>query len=119
MTVSLYQKIQDGWIADIAVALRFDRLLMDALRHRSGHGYIRIVSYHDVPESSISSFEAHLDFFARHFEPVSLADLDEFFAGSKSYAGKPGLIVSFDDGFRSWMDNVIPALERHGFRGWF
>jgi peptidoglycan/xylan/chitin deacetylase (PgdA/CDA1 family) len=34
-------------------------------------------------------------------------------------ADKPGLLLSFDDGYRSNYDVAAPLLEEYGFTGWF
>ena len=80
--------------------------------------YIRAINYHDVPVSQAEAFDAQLEFYARHFEPVGLSELAGFLAGTWR-PRRPGLILSFDDGLRSHVEVVAPALERRGFPGWF
>lgn len=80
--------------------------------------HIRCVNYHDVPPDTVSDFERQLRFFAEIYDPVGREELDGFLAGTWTPT-RPGLILSFDDGLRSHAEVVAPALERHGFIGWF
>lgn len=80
--------------------------------------YIRAVNYHEIPRSERAAFEAQLVYYQRHFEPVGLAELEAFLAGSWR-PKRPGLILSFDDGLRSHAEIAAPLLEQYGFPGWF
>lgn len=88
-----------------------------SLLYRSG--YVRVVNYHATPRVFATSFEEHLRFYARHFAPISCEELVAFIDGVPRHAGKPGLVISFDDGLRSNYDIAAPLLERYGFAGWF
>jgi peptidoglycan/xylan/chitin deacetylase (PgdA/CDA1 family) len=60
-----------------------------------------------------SSFARTLEFFQRHYHPISLADLAAARAGARALPERP-LLVTFDDG---WSDNVeyaLPHLRRAG-----
>ena len=89
-----------------------------ALQRRLLHPYVRAVNYHDVAPSQAAAFEAQLRDFAQRFEPVGPEALRALLEGRWS-AGRPGLLLSFDDGLRSHAEVVAPLLERHGFPGWF
>jgi peptidoglycan/xylan/chitin deacetylase (PgdA/CDA1 family) len=81
-----------------------------------------VLAYHAIAECraaddphllfvSPGSFEAQMDFLARHRRVVPLAD-----AVSESLpAGKPMVAITFDDGYRSVFDHALPILEQHGF----
>jgi peptidoglycan/xylan/chitin deacetylase (PgdA/CDA1 family) len=81
-----------------------------------------VLAYHAIGECrsaddphllfvSPGSFEAQMEYLARHRRVVSLAD-----AVSESRApGKPSVAITFDDGYRSVLENAVPILERHGF----
>jgi peptidoglycan/xylan/chitin deacetylase (PgdA/CDA1 family) len=98
--------------------LRMDEVLLQLQDRLFQRAYIRALLYHDVPERWGDNFDRQLEYFSRRFSPVSLHDLDRFLHGSWDRK-KPGLILSFDDGFRSAHSVVAPRLRQHGFTGWF
>ena len=94
-----------------------NRALLGAQR-RLRSPYIRALNYHGIARADAPAFDEQLAYFARHFEPIGLAQLDAFLAGRWS-PSRPGLVLCFDDGLRSHAEIAAPLLERHGFRGWF
>ncbi|MBA7650818.1 hypothetical protein ES703_58629 [subsurface metagenome] len=84
-----------------------------------GNNYIRAINYHDTPANTADNFEKQLCFYQQHFSPVSLSDLDSFFNSCKWKKDKPGLIISFDDGYKSNYGVAAPLLQKYGFTGWF
>lgn len=99
--------------------LKITDLLLAAQQTCIPGGYIRAINYHGTPEKTAENFERQLEFFARHFAPVSLADLDRFFRVRRWEKDRPGLIISFDDGLHSNYSVAAPLLEKYGFHGWF
>ena len=94
--------------------------LLLALQQRSiPGGYIRAINYHATPAGTAEQFERQLAFYAQHFAPVSLPDLDQFLRLHPWHKDRPGLIISFDDGLYSNYSVAAPLLEKYGFRGWF
>ncbi len=83
--------------------------------------HVRVVNYHDVPLSLADNFERQLRFFLRHFVAVTPGELEALRTGEsvERLHAKPGLILTFDDGYRSHSDVVAPLLQKHGFVGWF
>lgn len=94
-------------------------LLLWVQKKLLGNNYIRAINYHDTPIDTAGNFERQLQFYQKHFSPVSLSDLDTFFDNGTWGKGKPGLIISFDDGYKSNYDIAAPLLEKYGFIGWF
>jgi peptidoglycan/xylan/chitin deacetylase (PgdA/CDA1 family) len=80
--------------------------------------FIRAVYYHDIPPSEADLFEQQLRFFSGHFTGVGYDELLQFH-NNRWYSARPGLILSFDDGYRSFYEVVAPLLEKYGFVGWF
>lgn len=58
-------------------------------------------------------FKAHLEFFLKHFQPISVHDVPAILKGEKRFS-KPALFLSFDDGFREMFSMVEPILTRYG-----
>ena len=80
--------------------------------------YARAVNYHDIPSTMVGGFEAQLRYFKQHYENVGRAELNAILCGQWLKA-RPGIVLTFDDGFRSHADHVAPLLEEYGFTGWF
>lgn len=59
-------------------------------------------------------FEHELQTLLARFEPVSLADLLKSASGQGPELRKPGLFLSFDDGYRELFDFAAPVLKRLG-----
>lgn len=80
-----------------------------------------IVVYHDVSETNeptynknysttLTNFKAHLLFFKTHFNCITLDDLL-----NNTYVknNKPLVVITFDDGFKSIKNNVLPLINEH------
>lgn len=80
--------------------------------------YIRAVNYHDVIAAHADGLERQMRWYAQHFVPVGATELSELLAG-RWQATRPGLLISFDDGWRCQARVAAPILERYGWRGWF
>jgi peptidoglycan/xylan/chitin deacetylase (PgdA/CDA1 family) len=80
---------------------------------------VTILSLHRVAPHDGSSyppmeprlFDRLLSFCSRHFEVVRFDGL-----GAERKSRKPRLILSFDDGYKDFIDYAVPILERHGLR---
>ena len=90
--------------------------------------YIRAVAYHHSDQRATSSLRRQFDYFRRRYRGFVEEDLDAFFVRGvrekvrkpgESRGGKPGLIISFDDGLMDHYKVAAPLLEEYGFRGWF
>jgi peptidoglycan/xylan/chitin deacetylase (PgdA/CDA1 family) len=104
------------------LASSFDATGLNAALLRAQNGllwpYARALNYHDVPARFAGMFESQLRFYAKHFVSVGPFELRELHSGGWRHP-KPGLLLTFDDGFRSHADVVAPLLEKYGFTGWF
>ena len=103
-----------AWVSD----LFFLSSLLRYSQEKFLFPFIRGVYYHDVSPADVENFEWQLKFFEKHFSPVDQADLLSLNKNSWK-KNKPGLILSFDDGYRSYYEVVAPLLEKYRFIGWF
>src|SRR6266850_1822709 len=106
-------------LARALAATGLSSVLLRAQSFVHRYGYVRVVNYHGTPPEHSALLEEQVRFYAKHFCPVTLSDLDRFFLDGAWTAPKPGLVISFDDGFRSNYDVAAPILDRYGFTGWF
>lgn len=62
---------------------------------------------------SIAEFTSDVEFFARHFVPITLEDVVDALNGKRTLS-QPCIHLTFDDGFREMHDIVAPILQRVG-----
>jgi peptidoglycan/xylan/chitin deacetylase (PgdA/CDA1 family) len=92
------------------------RRRIDRLRQTDA---LTILSLHRVAPDDRSSyppmdphlFDRLLSFLKEHFEIIVFGEL----AGAQK-RGKPRLILSFDDGYKDFIDYAVPIMERHAVR---
>ena len=85
----------------------------------AGRPFIRAVNYHATPEADAGRFRDHLEFYRRHYSDVTYDDLCGLLDHGRWTKPKPGLLLSFDDGYRDNATVGAPLLEEFGFTGWF
>lgn len=100
-----------------------DRLGVYRLLRRRRQGAIGL-AYHGVEEKilderiqgvhlPLSLFEEHVDYIARNFEVVSLAELAERLEQGRGLDGRQ-VVLTFDDGYRNNLYTVAPVLRSAG-----
>lgn len=67
----------------------------------------RFVMFHDISTEAIGCFKANLRFLKRSTNVVSL---DDFFSGGLS-PKKINVVITFDDGYKSWVTDAVPILK--------
>lgn len=80
--------------------------------------HIRIINYHKTPLEHKENFEAQLRHLLKQYHPVNLSDLIEFLENGTYKYKKPGIIFTFDDGFKSNY-NILSLLEKYEIKGFF
>jgi len=68
----------------------------------------RFVAFHDIPPSTRMQFETNLLFLKARTNVISL---DDFFEGRLS-SDRINVGITFDDGYKDWMDYALPALRK-------
>jgi peptidoglycan/xylan/chitin deacetylase (PgdA/CDA1 family) len=81
------------------------RNLLLRLRHDP---VARFVTFHDLLPETLACFEAKLHFLSRNTNVVSL---DDFFLGKLSWE-KINVVITFDDGYKSWILDAVPVLKK-------
>lgn len=75
----------------------------------------RFVTFHGLLPTALNSFERNLNFLKSKTNVVSF---DNFMAGRLSYT-KVNVVITFDDGFKSWITHAVPILQRFGLPATF
>ena len=106
--LSLMAASRRRWHGPVVHVLAFHRVVDDL--ERLPEGVIRSLSI------TTRSFERLCETVARHFEVLSLEAAAEVVGGSRTLhrAGRDGLVITFDDGYRDVYLRAWPILERHG-----
>ena len=68
----------------------------------------RIALYHDMFPGTLGFFESHLRLLK---EKTHVVNLDDYFSGKLS-SEKINIVITFDDGYKSWVTHAIPILKR-------
>ena len=75
----------------------------------------RILVLHDIPNSAVGAFEANMSFLKQRTNVVSLQD----YLTGKLSSSRVNVVITFDDGYRSWVTSVLPVLTRLGLPATF
>jgi len=76
--------------------------------HLQNKPVTRIVTFHDILPWTLKQFEAKLLFLKRSTNVVSFND----FFGDRLSSKRINVVITFDDGFKSWVTHAIPILKR-------
>lgn len=68
----------------------------------------RFVYFHDIPSVALDNFKFNLNFLKRKTNVISF---DDFTAGKLS-TERINVVITFDDGFKSWIERAIPILRK-------
>ena len=106
------------------IAYLFDFLGISAfwlkkLNEKYKNQYIRIVNYHETPFQDADNFEKQIVWYKAHFDNVDYAQFEAFLSTGSLPGAKPGIMISFDDGFEDNYSVAKGILEKYGMTGYF
>jgi len=83
-------------------------------------GHVRVLMYHGVSPRSLSPkvFEQQIRYLSGHFDFYWASELPGLIAQIPSLP-RPAIVLTFDDGLRNNVRNVVPVLERYGAKATF
>jgi len=67
----------------------------------------RFVTFHNIPPNAVSQFRSNLYFLKQKTHVVSI---EEFFL-NKLDSNKVNVVITFDDGYKSWVSHALPILK--------
>lgn len=85
------------------------------LRHRHGQ-ILRIISFHDIPKDQYIQFQKKIQWLQQHCHIISPQDIARPNTWSRK---KINVLLTFDDGYASWMDTALPILQKYGIQALF
>ena len=104
-------------VARLAQTVGFTDFLC-RIQERRYRPYLRALNYHGMSPKDRDSLEAQFRYLAENYTCLTDQGLEDFLAGKRSLK-KPGLLITFDDGYHSQYDIAAPILEKYGLVGWF
>jgi peptidoglycan/xylan/chitin deacetylase (PgdA/CDA1 family)/glycosyltransferase involved in cell wall biosynthesis len=126
---ALQQRVRADY--DLAtIAARVLAVYESARMQKAVPSFIPVLMYHKIPDAPLASkhqifvtkenFEKHLAYFKAHgFTPITFLDYQDFASDRRPLAGFPRrpIILTFDDGYTDNYTNLLPLMQRYGYRG--
>lgn len=81
--------------------------------------FLRVVNWHNTPESERATLRAELAWYAERHDPVLPEDLDRLFETGHWGKSKPGFIPVFYDGYLNNATVAAPVCTELGITAWF
>ncbi|MEO3890814.1 hypothetical protein [Nonomuraea sp. B5E05] len=81
--------------------------------------YLRVVNYHNTPESMADALRRELAGYAASFDCVTLEHLDAFYATGRWPLERPGFIPVFYEGYLNNATVAAPICDELGLVAWF
>lgn len=106
-------------IAKVFDAFHISDIVLSLLNMMLNNNYVRIINYHNILNGTTSNFEKHLQWYTNHFEDCDYKKLVNFLQKKYSFKDKPGIMITFDDGFADNYSTAYPLLKKHGFTGYY
>jgi peptidoglycan/xylan/chitin deacetylase (PgdA/CDA1 family) len=80
---------------------------------------IRIITYHGISSSALSilEFEKQLKFISNHFDNYWVSEIPHLL--NTNIKSKPKIILTFDDGLKNHITNVVPLLKKYNLKSTF
>lgn len=106
-------------LAKIFDTLKLCDIVLSLLNITLNNNYVRIINYHNILKKNISNFERHVKWYHDNFEDCDYLKLMNFLQRKYSFNKKPGIMITFDDGFAGDYYYAYPILQKYGFTGYY
>ncbi len=96
-----------------------NKLMFRHLARKYKNNYVRVINYHEVYDEEAAGFEKHLMFYRDYFDDCDHDSFERFLKGEKTFKERPGIMLTFDDGYKGNYKNAWKLLNKYGFTGYF
>ncbi len=106
-------------IAAIVERLGLNNVCLEMLNKKYANNYIRVINYHFSPSNLSKELEKQVHWLSERFEDCNKEKLILFLKGDYRFVTKPGIIITFDDGYE---ENYLVAndiLTQNKMTGWY
>jgi len=76
---------------------------------------LRVWCLHEIKDNQVEAFEKKLAYLKKHFNLIT----PEQFSGGEFIKDRVNFLVTFDDGYDSWLKNALPILDKHNVKAIF
>ena len=92
-----------------------------------GDRTVRVLNYHEITDEQVAGdwdqmttpkalFAEQMEWLrGAGYRVIDAHEAVELVAGTRPWPTEPVVVLTFDDGFRNYLTNAWPVLERHGF----
>lgn len=106
-------------IAEICNILGISNICFNKLGSKYNNNYVRVINYHNTEKEYIELFEQHIKYLNNRFEIISIDEFKSFLNHKKTFSKKPGLLITFDDGYLSNYEYGVDVLDKYNIKGTF
>lgn len=106
-------------IAFLCNILGVSKLCFNHLNKKYNNNYVRVINYHNTEKEYIELFDKHLTYLENKFEIIDFDTFKLFLEGKYTFKDKPGMMISFDDGFISNYEYGLDILDKHNIKALF
>ncbi|MBR3250728.1 MAG: hypothetical protein IKF80_03380, partial [Erysipelotrichaceae bacterium] len=106
-------------IAFVCNALGISNLYFYLLGKKQNNNYVRVINYHGTGKEYLELFDRQLSYFEKKFEIIDYNTFKASLDQKYNFSNKPGMLITFDDGFISNYEYGINILKNHSIKGLF
>lgn len=96
-----------------------NKISLKKINNKYKNNYIRVVNYHGIAVQNKENFEKQIRWILKNFEPCDFNKLKLFLANQMVFTSKPGIIFTFDDGFKNNFTVAYPILQKYSISAFF
>ena len=89
------------------------------LNKKHKNNYVRIINYHNTEKENLELFERQLAYYEKKFSIIDFDQLKLFLDDKLCFREKPGMLITFDDGYVCQYEWALDVLKKHDIKSIF